>query len=235
MNTPDANPGFPDTEEPNTTQQTNRLLIKWKAWIATNTPIPTPSTSAYSSVVGLFQGAHYHPTNWYRPQLDCLMRDLYVPFCDVCSEALVLAIYQKVRPVDAFAPASTNLSVSTTAPVTFSLTLLQPATHSLSVQWYTNNTAVAGATNSALTLSPTALGNGTHTVSAAVRDDTSLVRNDPDESPDSNGDLGREREPATTAPRFSAVADRREIRLPNRREWLPGRGRPEFYESVELG
>jgi hypothetical protein len=173
------NPGFPDTEEPNTTQQTNRLLIKWKAWIAADTPIPTPSTSAYSSVVGLFEGAHYHPTNWYRPQLDCLMRDLYVPFCDVCSEALVLAIYQKVRPVDAFAPASTNLSVSTTAPVSFSLTLLQPATHSLSVQWYTNNTAVAGATNSALTLSPTALGNGTHTVTAAVRDDTSLVRNDP--------------------------------------------------------
>ena len=71
-----ASPGFPDTEEPNTTRQTNRLLIKWKAWISTNTPIPTPPTSAYSSVVGLFQGAHYHPTQWYRPQLDCLMRDL---------------------------------------------------------------------------------------------------------------------------------------------------------------
>jgi len=174
-----ANPGFPDTEEPNTTRQTNQLLIKWKAWIAADTPSPTPSTSAYSSVVGLFEGAHYHPTNWYRPQLDCLMRDLYVPFCAVCSEALVLAIYQKVRPVDTFAPASTNLSVSTTAPLPFSLTLLQPATHSLSVQWYTNNTAVAGATNSAFTLSPTALGNGSHTVNAAVRDNTSLVRNEP--------------------------------------------------------
>jgi hypothetical protein len=174
-----ANPGFPDTEEPNTTQQTNRLLIKWKAWISTNTPIPTPPTSDYSSVVGLFQGAHYHPTQWYRPQLDCLMRDLYVPFCEVCSEALVLAIYQKVRPVDAFAPTSTNLSVSTTPALSFSLTLLQPATHSLSVQWYTNNTAVTGATNPALTLSPTALGNGNHTVSGVVQDDTPLVRNDP--------------------------------------------------------
>ena len=132
-----ASPGFPDTEEPNTTQQTNRLLIKWKAWISTNTPIPTPPTSDFSSIVGLFQGAHYHPTQWYRPELDCLMRDLYVPFCAVCSEALVLAIYQRVRPVDAFSPASTNLSVSTTQALTFSLTLLQPATHNLSVQWYT--------------------------------------------------------------------------------------------------
>jgi len=174
-----ASPGFPDTEEPNTTQQTNRLLIKWKAWISTNTPIPTPPTSAYGSVVGLFQGAHYHLTQWYRPELDCLMRDLYVPFCAVCSEALVLAIYNKVRPVDAFSPVSTNLSVSTTSALTFSLALLQPATHSLSVQWYTNNTAVAGATNPALSLSPTALGNGNHTVGAVVRDDTSLVRNDP--------------------------------------------------------
>ncbi len=174
-----ANPTFPDTEEPNTTQQTNRLLIKWQAWIATNTPIPTPATSDYSSVVGLFQGAHYHPTKWYRPQLDCLMRDLYVPFCDVCSEALVLAIYQKVRPVDAFAPASTNLAVSSTAPLTFSLSLLQPATHNLVVQWSTNNAAIPGATNSAFTLSPLALGNGKHSVSALVRDDTSLVRNDP--------------------------------------------------------
>jgi hypothetical protein len=174
-----ANPGFPNTEEPNTTQQTNRLLIKWKAWISTNTPIPTPSTSTYSSVVGLFQGAHYHSTGWYRPSLDCLMRDLYVPFCDVCSEALVLAIYQKVRPVDTFVPTSTNLSVSTTLPLTFCLTLLQPSTHGLSVQWYTNNVAFSGATNLAITLLPTALGNGHHTISAVARDSTSLVRNDP--------------------------------------------------------
>ena len=56
---------------------------------------------------------------------------LGVPFCSVCSEALVLAIYQRVRPVDGFSPASTNFSVSTTQALAFSLTLLQPATHNL--------------------------------------------------------------------------------------------------------
>ena len=172
------NPGFPDTEEPNTTRQTNRLLIKWNAWISPGTPVPTPD-SAGDGVVGLFQGAHYHTDGWYRPQLNCAMGALGVPFCPVCSEALVLAIYRKARAVDAFSPAGASLSVSTTQALTFSLTLLQPATHNLSVQWYTNNTAVPGATNPACTVSPVPLGNGNHTVSAVVRDDTPLVRNDP--------------------------------------------------------
>ena len=66
-------PGFPDTEEPNTTQQTNRALIKWNAWISPSTPVPTPP-SAGDGVVGLFEGAHYHSTGWYRPQLNCAMR-----------------------------------------------------------------------------------------------------------------------------------------------------------------
>lgn len=172
-------PGFPDTEEPNTTRETRRDFIKWKAWISTNTPIPTPPTAPYSGVVGLFEGAHYHATNWYRPQLNCAMRSQSVPFCNVCSEALVLAIYQRVRPVDGFVPANTNLSVSTTQSLAFGLTVLQPATHNLSVQWFTNGTAVNGATNLTFTLLPQSLGNGSHLVRATVRDNTALVRNDP--------------------------------------------------------
>lgn len=174
-----ANPGFPDIEEPNTTQQTNRLHIKWNAWISTNTPLPTPPTSDYSSVIGLFQGAHYHSTNWYRPGLNCLMRDLYDPFCAVCSEALVLAIYQEVRPVDAFSPASTNLSVTTTQALPFNLALLQPATHNLSVQWFTNGVPCNGAINQAFTTLPQSLPNGSNWVSALVKDNTTLVRTDP--------------------------------------------------------
>jgi hypothetical protein len=172
------NPGFPNAEEPNTTQQTNRLLIKWNAWISPSTPVPTP-VSYGDGIVGLFQGAHYHTSGWYRPELNCAMGSPDVPFCAVCSEALVLAVYQKARPVDAVSPASSHLSVSTNQPLTFNLTLLQPATHSLSVQWYTNSVAITGATNPALTLAPTTLSNGNQTVSAVVRDNTSLVRNDP--------------------------------------------------------
>jgi hypothetical protein len=171
-------PGFPDTEEPNTTQQTNRLLIKWKAWISTNTPVPTPKTAG-EGVVGLFEGAHYHETGWYRPELNCAMGSPGVPFCSVCSEALVLAVYQHVRPVDGFSPAITNFSVSTTQALTFSLSLLQPATHNLEVQWFTNGAARAGATNSSFALLSDSLSSGTNWISAQVKDPTLLVRNDP--------------------------------------------------------
>ena len=172
------NPGFPDTEEPNTTQQTNRALIKWTAWISPSTPVPTPDSYG-NGVVGLFQGAHYHTNGWYRPQYTCIMGFSGASFCAVCSEALVLAIYQHVRPVDAFSPTATNLSVSTTQALAFSVSRLQPATHNLSVQWLTNGMPCAGATNSGFTVLPQSLPNGSNWVSAVVTDGTALVRNDP--------------------------------------------------------
>ena len=174
-------PGFPDTEEPNTTTQTNLNLIKWKAWIDTNsTPVPTPPTAPYANAVGLFEGAHYHPAGWYRPQINCAMGKFNAPFCAVCSEALVLAIYQRVRPVDNFTPALTNLSVASTQLLAFSMSVLQPTTHSLKVQWFTNAVPVAGMTNLGFNVVAGSLGGGVHLVSARVRDETPLVRSDPD-------------------------------------------------------
>ena len=170
--------GAPSAEGPNTTQQTNRAQIKWSAWISTGTPVPTADTVG-DGVPGLFQGAQYHPTGWYRPELNCAMNVVGVPFCSVCSEALVLAIYKQVRPVDGFSPASTNFSVTTTQALTFSLALLQPATHNVNVQWLTNGAPQADATNLSFTLLPQYLANGTNWVSAVVKDNTALVRNDP--------------------------------------------------------
>jgi hypothetical protein len=172
-------PGFPDTEEPNTTRETRPDFIKWKAWIPSNTPIPTPASAAYQNVIGLFEGAHYHTTNWYRPKFDCTMNHNDVPFCEVCSEALVLAIYKQVRPIDAFFPASTNVGISSSSNLTFNVTVLQPLTHSLDVQWFTNAVLLSGATNSWLPIDPQTLGNGTQTVGVRVKDNTPLVRNDP--------------------------------------------------------
>ena len=37
-----AHPGFPNTEEPNTTRQTESALIKWRVWMDSGTPVPTP-------------------------------------------------------------------------------------------------------------------------------------------------------------------------------------------------
>lgn len=172
-----AYPGFPDVEEPNTTTNTVFAKIKWNAWISTNTPLPTPD--AFAGTVGAFQGAHYHTSGWYRPAFDCCMKSQQVGFCPVCQEALVLAIYGKTRPLESRSPATNTLTVTTPQMLAFSLNLLQPATHTLNIQWRTNNIAVGGATNPVFNLWPAQLGNGTNKVAAEVWDATPLVRTDP--------------------------------------------------------
>jgi hypothetical protein len=173
-------PGFPDIEEPNTTRATALEQIKWKAWIAANTPLPTPATGAFSGVVGLFEGAHYHTKGWYRPQLDCAMRSQGTPFCEVCSEALILSVYREVRPVDAVIPPSTNISVAANDSLAFGLSLVEPATLAHQVQWFADGAALANATNRDLSLPPGSLGPGPHLISARVADKTPAVRTDPD-------------------------------------------------------
>jgi hypothetical protein len=172
------NPGYPDIEEPNTTRETNRALIKWNAWISTNTPVPTPPTFEYQDAVGLFEGAHYHTSGWFRPKLNCRMSSLGVPFCEVCCEALVLAFYREVRPIDFFTPTNASLITTSPAALNFTLATLQPAAHDLNIQWLTNGTAVAGATNPVFTILPASLGNGTKVIAAQVSDPTPLVRTD---------------------------------------------------------
>src|SRR5205085_6703672 len=155
---------LPISEKPNATMQTNRALIKWTAWILPSTPLPTPQDPTNAAVVGLFQGAEYQSNGWYRPKLDCKMRTLGVPFCEVCSEALVKSVYAGIRPIDMFSPSTTNLTVLGTQAVEFSVTPMQPSSHALSVQSSPNNVAVSGATNSAFQLLPKAIGNGTHAI-----------------------------------------------------------------------
>jgi hypothetical protein len=174
-----AYPGYVPVEMPNATTQTNRALIKWTSWISGTTPVPTPANAPYLGVVGLFQGAEYQTSGWYRPKYDCKMNHLGIAFCEVCSEQLVKTICQTVRLIDAYVPAATNLSLAGTQAVQFGVTPLQPRTHNLSVQWFTNGVPAFGGTNTSFTLFPRFFGNGTNTVQAQVRDPTGLVLSDP--------------------------------------------------------
>jgi hypothetical protein len=96
----------------------------------------------------------------------------------VCREALVLSFYRVVRPIDSFTPSTSNFITSSPEPLNFMATALQPIGHNLSVQWLTNGSPIPGAANSAFTIQPTLLGNGTNTVSARVTDLTPFVRTD---------------------------------------------------------
>ena len=172
-------PGFPDVEEPNTTRETRRDLVKWKAWIEPTTPVPTPATTDYVQVTGLFEGAHYHTTGWYRPKLNCKMRDPADPFCEVCQEALVNRFYQKFRPVDGFLPGNTNLTFTAPGTHTFNVAPLLP-TAALEIRWSLDQSILAGQTRTNLQLQLTELSNGQHRLRVEVRDTTSRVKSDPD-------------------------------------------------------
>ena len=175
-----AYPGFPDTEEPNTTRETNPASIKWRDWILGGTPIPTPETSTYAAVVGLFEGAHYHDTGWYRPKLDCKMKTLGVPFCEVCAETLIKSTYRLVRPIEAHSPLTNSvITLAETQSLSLAITPLNPAGHGLKTQWFTNNVAVPDATNSGFIVTGSALSLGTNQIRVEVVDPTVKVRNDP--------------------------------------------------------
>ena len=178
----DAYPGYPTGDsEPNVTYQTVRDLIKWNAWILPSTPVPTPETNDYSGVIGLFEGARYRTTEVYRPKLQCLMRYLGVPFCEVCSEAHVLALYQYplISTIESQSPGTDDpVPYNPGFPVTLSVTPHTPATHDLSVEWWIDGVPQPSEHAATLVLDTTGFAGGPHTVVCRVTDDTELVRTD---------------------------------------------------------
>ena len=52
----------------------------------------------WSRAVGAFEGAHYSPAGYYRPELDCVMFSRSIPFCRVCHAALDEVLDFHTRP-----------------------------------------------------------------------------------------------------------------------------------------
>ena len=173
-----AFPGFVPVERANVTTNTVLANIPWNAWIEEGIEIPTID-SGFNSYVGLFPGAEYQTTNWFRPRYDCKMNHLGQGFCEICSEAIIKGCAQRLRLLENIFPASNNPVLTSTQTLTFNFTRLQPSTHNLLVQWFTNGTAATGQTNPAYTFNPAAFTNGNHTLRVALTDPTPLVRTDP--------------------------------------------------------
>ena len=172
-------------ERPNATQQTQRSLIKWNSWISPDTPIPTPATidsktgrPFYEAEVGLFQGANYNSSGWFRPKFECKMRTWPAAFCEVCTEALVLHVYARLSAIDRATPEDSRLMLYTGESAAFAIQRLRPNTHELPAQWFIDGEPVAGATGDELAVAAATLAPGEHTVRVDVWDPTPLVRND---------------------------------------------------------
>ncbi len=167
---------------PNTTRETSREIIKWNTWIAPSTPLPTPEIfQQYGALIGLFEGANHSPTEWYRPKYQCRMKHLYVPFCEVCKESIVLEYYSLLHPILSFNPQQTSLTIRDNEVITFSVETLNPISHNLEMEWQIDGYKYAGVTGTVFQLHGSELTIGDHTIAAIISDPTESVRNDPND------------------------------------------------------
>jgi len=83
---------------------TNLKRPKWWRWLTPDAEMPTPNRQKNDDVIGAFQGAFYTGKGFYRPQRRCMMRRHNDPFCVVCTEQWIRAIYKRSKIADSFSP-----------------------------------------------------------------------------------------------------------------------------------
>jgi MYXO-CTERM domain-containing protein len=170
-----------DCYEANATMRSQREQVKWKAWIEQSTPVPTPQTSQYQSLVGLFEGGRYQETGTYRPFMSCKMRDLGSELCSVCQEQFVRSFwsFENVQMIESATPAEASVQLDSCEPVLLSVTS-PPITPSTYRYTWTVDGKMLPETSGALQLQPAVLMKGSHDVDVLVEDATELVRHDAD-------------------------------------------------------
>jgi hypothetical protein len=108
----DNHPAVEPTE-PNVTINSNRTTIKWASLVSAMTPMPTTSNANCADcdaqanpqpagTVGAYEGAHYFHCDAFRPEFNCRMRMLGVPFCAVCRRQIVATLTPFLPPKTIF-------------------------------------------------------------------------------------------------------------------------------------
>lgn len=102
----------PEPIAPNVTINTDRETIKWGNMILSSTPVPSTSNPDCSQcdaqvnplpdgTVGVFEGACYYHCGIYRPEYNCMMRNLSA-FCAVCQKQIIDTMIPFIE--DCYAP-----------------------------------------------------------------------------------------------------------------------------------
>lgn len=159
-------PNYPPAESANATQKTARAELAWVDFILDSTPVPTPvpnpATNTDVNHVGLWEGAHYRATGFYRPVYDSKMRSLGRPFGPVNVRAYAVALHRLNLNGATSAPTRLALAAPTaSAPVGGRLSLGASAegTGPFTYQWIRNGKFIAGQTEATLTIASV---NATH-------------------------------------------------------------------------
>jgi IgA Peptidase M64 len=119
--------------QPNITIDANRATNEWRALIDPATPMPTTSNAncavcdpqanpMVARTVGAFEGGGYFHCGIYRPEFNCMMRDLTRYFCGACARTVrqTLRLFTAaLRRVDVRAP-DVNFVFSPSGTITVS-------------------------------------------------------------------------------------------------------------------
>jgi len=155
----------------NATRETDRSRIKWNAWIDAATPLPTGGTT--NGVPGAYAGAAYCDAGMFRPTFNSKMRALGQSFDQINTEQWVRRYYNTVPLIALALPDVSNIAV----PSSQTFAVVTPAIGTIKITWTLDGQSVA--TGESYNLSAAAVAPGTHTLLAQVKDETPLVRSDP--------------------------------------------------------
>jgi len=162
----------------NVTWRTQREFIPWRAWIFDSTPIPTPNHIYYENVVGLFEGGFYRRTGMFRPKYRCKMKELNVPFCEVCREQHVKSMFSYVDLIEEFHPEEDTVILSTNSKLDFNIEIVRLPEKEITIEWIIDGDTTGYHTNN-ISLDGSSLTIGKHYLTAAAKHNTDFVRNDP--------------------------------------------------------
>ena len=153
-------PGIPDEytssgmwghggEISSATSEYRRDMIRWRAWILPDTPIPTPYSKQYEDRIGLFEGGQSRLSYVYRPTAQgCLMGsgsafDACDQMCAICRQRAVTRFYQWVDPFENITPEQRQLTVKDSQTIRFSVDHIKPDPDTQIVQWRLNGRVIA--------------------------------------------------------------------------------------------
>jgi hypothetical protein len=170
-----AYPGYPPGDyEPNVDYDYSGPGLKWLVWVEAGTPLPTPETSPYFSVVGAFEGARYLSSGIYRPYYNCEMRSLNLPFCPVCKEAHILEFTDMISLLDGITPSPNQIRFVSPSGAQFSAT--PTPLPGLQYEWSLDGVPIPGETSPTLVLMPDHMFSQNQTLELTVSLNTPLVR-----------------------------------------------------------
>lgn len=157
----------------NVTDKKDYLQIPWNSWLDAKTPLPTPATGDYLGIPGLYEGAYYCDTGWYRPMIDCKMRSLYTKFCVACKQLIIERIHELVSPVDSYMPKDLFLETGDTT-LNFRANIVRPEPNTIETLWYLDSAQVSG--SDSLVLSTKTLPEGFSSITVLINDTTGMTR-----------------------------------------------------------